>query len=75
MIKCFLFKFDHYIKGGLFMLLMIIFALISLFGAYGTFTSLKNKNVLGIAFGLGSFLVFGWFTIMTVLNNGFPAAH
>lgn len=54
--------------------LMIIFALVALFAAYGTFSALKNKNVLGIIFGGGSFLVFGWFTVMTVLNNGFPAA-
>lgn len=57
------------------MLLMIIFALVALFAGYATITSLKSKNVLGILFGGGSFLVFGWFTIMTILNNGFPAAH
>ncbi|WP_077213963.1 DUF2759 domain-containing protein [Bacillus dakarensis] len=55
--------------------LMIIFALVSLFGAAGTLSALKNKNVLGLLFGAGTFLVFGWFTVMTVLNSGYPAAH
>ncbi|GAA3321896.1 hypothetical protein GCM10020331_039640 [Ectobacillus funiculus] len=35
----------------------------------------KNKNMLGIAFSAATLLVFGWFTIMTVLNNGYPPAH
>lgn len=55
--------------------LMIIFALVTLFAGYGAFSALKNKNVLGIVFGAGSFLVFGWFTVMTIVNNGFPAVH
>jgi hypothetical protein len=55
--------------------LMIIFALVTLFAGYGAFSALKNKNVLGLIFGAGTFLVFGWFTVMTVLNHGFPAAH
>lgn len=55
--------------------LMIIFALVSLFGGYGAFSALKNKNVLGLVFGAGTFLVFGWFTVMTVLNSGYPAVH
>lgn len=55
--------------------LMIIFALVTLFGAAGTLSALKNKNVLGLVFGAGTFLVFGWFTVMTVLNSGYPAAH
>lgn len=62
-------------KGGCTMVLMIIFALVTLFAGYGAFSALKNKNVLGIVFGAGTFLVFGWFTVMTVINNGFPAAH
>ncbi|MEQ2526174.1 DUF2759 domain-containing protein [Robertmurraya yapensis] len=55
--------------------LVIIFALVTLFAGYGTFSALKNKNVLGILFGGGSFLVFGWFTVMTVINSGYPALH
>jgi hypothetical protein len=55
--------------------LVIIFALVTLLSAYGTFTSLKNKNLLGIVFGGGTLLVFGWFTIMTVIYHGYPVAH
>lgn len=56
----------------MFMGLVIIFALVSLLAAYGTFTALKNKNILGLIFGAGSFVVFGWFAVMTVLHSGFP---
>ena len=62
-------------KGGLQMGLVIIFALVTILAGYGTFTALKNKNVLGIVFGGGSLLVFGWFTIMTVIYSGYPVAH
>ncbi|MGG0716506.1 DUF2759 domain-containing protein [Robertmurraya massiliosenegalensis] len=55
--------------------LMIIFGLVAIFAGYGTISALKNKNVLGLVFGAGSFLVFGWFTIMTLLKNGFPTGH
>ncbi|WP_449621320.1 DUF2759 domain-containing protein [Robertmurraya sp. Marseille-Q9965] len=55
--------------------LVIIFTLVTLFAGYGTFSALKNKNVLGILFGGGSFLVFGWFTVMTVIHSGYPALH
>lgn len=53
----------------------IICAFITLLAGYGTFTALKNKNLLGIVFGGGTFLVLGWFTIMTILKHGFPVAH
>lgn len=55
--------------------LVIIFILVSLLALFGTFSALKNKNVLGIIFGAGSAAVFGWFAIMTLINSGFPAAH
>ncbi|AGX05500.1 MULTISPECIES: DUF2759 domain-containing protein [Bacillaceae] len=55
--------------------LVIVFALVSLLAAYGTFSALKNKNLLGIVFGGGSFAVFGWFAVMTLIHHGFPAAH
>lgn len=60
-------------KGDLIMGLVIIFALVAILGVFGTLGALKNKNVLGIVFGGGTALVFGWFSIMTVLNSGFPA--
>ncbi|CAM3805532.1 DUF2759 domain-containing protein [Mesobacillus zeae] len=55
--------------------LVIIFGIVTLLAAVGTFSALKNKNILGIVFGGGSLAVFGWFTVMTVLYSGFPAAH
>ncbi|KKK33200.1 membrane protein [Mesobacillus campisalis] len=55
--------------------LVIIFALVTLLAAFGTFSALKNKNLLGIVFGGGTLLVFGWFTIMTVIYHGYPVAH
>ncbi|MBM4762285.1 DUF2759 domain-containing protein [Bacillus sp. B15-48] len=55
--------------------LVIIFALVTLLSLYGTFSALKNKNILGIIFGGGTLLVFGWFTIMTIIYSGYPIAH
>ncbi|WP_318508419.1 DUF2759 domain-containing protein [Bacillus sp. T3] len=55
--------------------LVIIFSLVAILAAYGSFTSLKNKNMLGLVFAGGSFLVFGWFAVMTLLNSGYPAGH
>lgn len=55
--------------------LVIIFALATLLAGYGSFTALKNKNFLGILFAVGTFLVFGWFTFMTVYKQGFPEVH
>jgi uncharacterized membrane protein len=55
--------------------LVIIFALVSLLAVFATISALKNKNVLGILFGLATVGVFGWFTIMTVLHHGYPVAH
>lgn len=55
--------------------LMVIFALVVIFAAFGVVRSLRDKNVLGLLFALGTVVVFGWFTVMTLLNNGFPTAH
>ncbi|PLR89500.1 DUF2759 domain-containing protein [Bacillus sp. T33-2] len=52
--------------------LVIIFSLVTLLAGYATFSALKNKNMLGIVFAGGSLVVFGWFTIMTVISAGYP---
>ncbi|AKP47792.1 MULTISPECIES: DUF2759 domain-containing protein [Bacillus] len=52
--------------------LVIIFSLITLLALFGTVSALKNKNILGIVFGLATLGVFGWFTVMTVLHSGYP---
>lgn len=55
--------------------LVIIFGLTAILAAFGTLSALKNKNVLGIVFGGGTFAVFGWFAVMTLIHSGFPAVH
>lgn len=56
-------------------ILVVIFTLVTLLAAYGTIRSLREKNFLGVLFGLGTVAVFGWFTIMTVIHHGYPVAH
>lgn len=53
--------------------LVIIFGLVAILAGYGTYTSFKNKNVLGLVLGASSFLIFGWFAVMTVLKSGYAA--
>ncbi len=57
------------------MVLMVIFGLVSILGLFAVFQTLKTKNYLGFIFAAGSAAVFGWFTVMTILNNGFPVSH
>ncbi len=53
-------------------LLMVIFGLVAVLAAIGTFQALKEKNVLGVLFNFGTFAVFGFFVVMTILQQGFP---
>ena len=53
--------------------LVIIFGLVTLLACYGVVRSVKTKNLLALFFSLGTAAVFGWFTVMTLLNNGYPA--
>ena len=53
----------------------VIFLLVAILAAFGLIRSVKSKNILGILFAFGSLAVFGWFAVMTFLNNGFPATH
>ncbi|MBM7701539.1 DUF2759 domain-containing protein [Metabacillus iocasae] len=55
--------------------LMIIFALTTLLGIFGAVSAMRNKNFLGLGFAVLTFAIFGWFTVMTVLNHGYPTAH
>jgi hypothetical protein len=54
---------------------VIIFALTTILAAFAIVSSLKNKNLLGALFAVGTFAVFGWFSVMTILNSGFPSVH
>lgn len=56
------------------MMLVIIFGLVTILAA--RHLSLTQKvNVLAIAFAGATFLVFGWFTVMTIIYSGYPTAH
>ncbi|MBM7604681.1 DUF2759 domain-containing protein [Metabacillus litoralis] len=55
--------------------LVVIFALVTILGIFGFIRSLKDKNLLGAFFAFGTFVVFGWFAVMTVIHHGFPTAH
>ena len=60
-------------KGASFMnLLMVIFGLVTVLAVVGTFQAFKEKNLLGILFNFGTLAVFGFFTVMTILNQGYP---
>ncbi|MGM7635555.1 DUF2759 domain-containing protein [Bacillus sp. Hm123] len=55
--------------------LVIIFGLVAILAVFSSWGALKNKNLLGIIFGLGTVGVFGWFTIMTFISSGYPGGH
>lgn len=47
---------------------VIIFLLVAILAVFGTISALKNKNILGIIFGLGTVSVFGFFAIASLLK-------
>ncbi|MFD3447731.1 DUF2759 domain-containing protein [Microbacteriaceae bacterium 4G12] len=55
--------------------LVVIFILVTLLAAFATIKTLKEKNMLGIFLSVATVLVFGWFTVMTILKNGYPPTH
>ncbi|WP_273129943.1 DUF2759 domain-containing protein [Metabacillus sp. HB246100] len=55
--------------------LVVIFALVTILGIFGFIRSLKEKNLLGAFFAFGTFAVFGWFAVMTIIYHGFPTTH
>lgn len=57
------------------MLLVVIFGLVALFALWGVLRSVRNKNILGFLLVGATLFVFGWFTVMTVINSGYPTAH
>lgn len=54
--------------------LMIIFSLVTILALFAMVSAFKNKNFLGLFFAAGSTAVFGWFTVMTLISSGYPAA-
>lgn len=53
-------------------LLMVIFGLVGIFAAIGTVQAIKERNIVSIAFNFGAFVVFGGFTVATVVTQGYP---
>jgi hypothetical protein len=58
----------------MFMGTVIITGLVTLLAIFAVFSSFKNKNYLGLFFSVATVLVFGFFTIMTLIFDGFPEA-
>lgn len=55
--------------------LVVIFSLVTILAAFTTIRTIKDKNVLGVVFSVGTLAMFGWFSIMTAINHGVPIAH
>ncbi|MBB5180859.1 uncharacterized PurR-regulated membrane protein YhhQ (DUF165 family) [Planomicrobium koreense] len=53
-------------------LLMVIFGLIAVLAAIGSVQTLKNKEILGFLFNFGTFVIFGAFTVATIITQGYP---
>ncbi|MFS0780932.1 DUF2759 family protein [Bacillus sp. 1P06AnD] len=54
--------------------LVVVFALVAILAAVSTLRMFKDKNVLGILFAGGSFVIFGAFALMTAITGGVPLA-
>ena len=53
-------------------MLLVIFGLIAILAAVGTLQTLKNKEILGFLFNFGTLVIFGGFTIATLITQGYP---
>jgi len=53
-------------------LLMVIFGLIAVLAAIGSVQTIKNKQILGFLFNFGTFVIFGAFTVATIIFQGYP---
>ncbi|HEY4565734.1 DUF2759 family protein [Planococcaceae bacterium Storch 2/2-2] len=52
--------------------LVVIFGLVGILSVVGTVQGFKERNVLSIIFNVASVVVFGGFTILTVIYQGYP---
>ncbi|MCF6408457.1 DUF2759 domain-containing protein [Pseudalkalibacillus salsuginis] len=50
------------------MALAIIFGLVTLFAIWALFREFKRKNIFALGFAFLTVAVFGWFTVMTVID-------
>lgn len=53
-------------------LLMVIFGLIAILAVIGTVQGFKERNLLSIVFNLLAAVIFGAFTIATIVTQGYP---
>ncbi|MCU9595142.1 DUF2759 domain-containing protein [Caldibacillus thermolactis] len=51
---------------------VIITGLITILAIIATYSCYKNKNYLGLFFAVATVAVFGFFTVATILFNGYP---
>jgi hypothetical protein len=62
------------------MYLSIILLIVAIFCAFAVFRELRRKNFFAVGFAALSFVVFGWFSIMTIYSiittgTGAPVGH
>lgn len=55
-------------------ILMVIFGLVAILSVVGTVQGFKERNVLSIVFNVASAVIFGGFTIATIVFQGYPPA-
>ncbi|TDM13142.1 DUF2759 family protein [Macrococcus lamae] len=67
-----LFGIKIHIGVNIFALLMLAVAVLSVMGLIG---AIKEKNILGMIFGLLSALAFGFFALATIFTYGYPILH
>lgn len=71
---------ETFIQRGIIMGLIVIFALVTILAAIGTVKTIKQKNLIGFVFAIGTTVVFGAFAVATVVGklngiNTVPGAH
>jgi len=58
--------------GKIVMVLGIILLLVAIVSLIAVFREIKQRHVLSVLFAGASTVVFGWFSIMTILHELFP---
>ncbi|MBM7705727.1 DUF2759 domain-containing protein [Chryseomicrobium aureum] len=53
-------------------LLIVIFGLTTILAIVGTYQAFKERNFLGVFFNAATVLVFGFFSVATVIFQGYP---
>ncbi len=56
-------------------LLIVIFGLVTLLAVVGTYQAFKERNFLAVFFNVATALVFGFFSVATVITQGYPPVH